>query len=277
MSQLPSETKYTDYPASKEQLDVIRGSVCKDLNNTEFYYFMNVCHSINLNPFLKQVWCFKDREGKVQIFTSRDGYYANAERHKGFRGLQSSEIRKNDSFSCDMVTGEVVHQIKSPLDRGDIIGAWAKVFRDGMPPRLVLCPMSEHIKPSSQAWRTNPAQMIVKCAEAIALKKQFPLPGIQHEEDWEIRDNVAYPSYKDAGFMNDEQRKELYELIQTSALHYDEQDEYKEYVRKAVTVGEYKELRATLVDFQPSPIDRIRNGDNVSMGEINRAVKERIS
>lgn len=268
--------KYTDYPATKEQLDVIRQSVCKDLTNTEFYFFMNVCNSLRLNPFLKQVWCIKDRDGKVQIFTARDGYYANAERHKDFGGIQSCEVRKNDEFACNMVTGEVTHNIKDPLNRGDIMGAWAKVMRKGMPARVVFCSLVEYMKPSSNAWRNNPAQMIMKCAEAAALKKQFPLPGVQNEYEWEIRNNVATPLHMDSQFMSEEQRKELYGLVSSLSLGPDEIEEHYGYVSKAITLGDYKDLKATLTDLQFDPIDRVRNGETVSQKEITQAVKARL-
>lgn len=67
---------------------------------------------------------------------------------------------------------------------------------------------------------------------------------------------------------------ELQTLIVSAHMHHDEKDEWFERVAAGVTVDEYQTMKALLVGKQVSARDKIRNGETVSMGDINKAVKE---
>jgi len=50
---------------SPEQIGVIQKSVAKDTTFAELAYFLNVCKTMELNPFNKEVWCYKDNRGNL--------------------------------------------------------------------------------------------------------------------------------------------------------------------------------------------------------------------
>jgi hypothetical protein len=75
---------------------------------------------------------------------------------------------------------------------------------------------------------------------------------------------------------NDDQRKELYDLVKAASLNPEEADNFKVDIASDLSVADYKTMRSILIDKQVTPIDKVRNGENVSQTEIKKAIKERI-
>lgn len=182
---------------SKAQIRVIASSVAKGCTPAELAYFLNVCKSVNLNPFNKEVWCYKDHKGNLIIFTGRDGYLKRAQTSPEFDGLQSEVVYKNDKVFIDAGTAEVRHSFNPTEDRGEIIGAWAKVKRKGGGlPAVVFEPYKDHKGSDKTVWGRDPRAMICKVAEARVLKKQFGMGSVQLEYDFNFKDDTAWPKNK---------------------------------------------------------------------------------
>ncbi len=178
---------------SPEQVAVIKNTVAKNTTNLELAYFLSVCQSVDLNPFVKEIWCYKDKKGNMLVFAGRDGFLAKAQRNPNFNGMRSCEIRENDEFEIDVANSSIRHTVKGfGEERGAIRGAYAIVFRKDGEPTIELVDFARYNKGWS-VWKTHPEEMIKKVAEVHALKKAFGISGIQCEYDFEVKDSIAKP------------------------------------------------------------------------------------
>jgi len=177
----------------KNQVAVIQQNVAKGTTASELAYFLNVCQTMELNPFNKEVWCYKDGKGNLLIFAGRDGFLSKAQKNPAFNGIRSSEIRENDEWELDIPNAQITHKITGKqAERGAIVGAYAMIFRKGGEPTIEWAEFDTYNKRYS-AWKSHPAEMIKKVAEAHALKKAFGISGIQSEYDWDVKNGVAKP------------------------------------------------------------------------------------
>jgi len=178
-----------------EHVAIIKSTVAKNTTNLELAYFLNVCKSVDLNPFMKEIWCYKDNKKNLLVFAGRDGFLKAAQKNPYFGGIRSCEIRVNDDFSIDPARKHITHNITT-LDvakRGEIVGAWAMVFRKGGEPTIELVDFKTYCKKFSRPgpWQTHPADMIKKVAETHALKKAMGITGLQCEDDFTIQNGIA--------------------------------------------------------------------------------------
>ena len=169
-----------DAPAwSEEQVALVKRTVAKDATNDELKMFLHLSGKYNLDPFAKEIWFLK-MGGQPTITTSRDGYLKIANEHPAFSGLVSDVVYAKDSFAK---TPDGVSHTYGVGDRGPIIGAYALVYRsDRRFPVYVFAPMKDYQKPSG-TWKTYPHAMILKVAEAMALKRAFSLSGLVTVEE----------------------------------------------------------------------------------------------
>lgn len=174
-----------------QEVAVIQNSVAKGTSKVELAYFINVCKTVGLNPFVKEIWCYKDKQGNLLVFAGRDGFLAKAQRHPSFKGIRSSDVCENDKFSIDIANNKIEHSFGIG-ERGKIVGAYAIAFRKDGEPTIEYADFKSYDK-GFNAWRTHPAEMIKKTAETHALKKCFGISGIQSEYDYDVKDNVAMP------------------------------------------------------------------------------------
>ena len=102
-------------------------------------------------------------------------------------GVKGAAVYEGDDFSIDYSTNTIKH-IGNPRGqdptkgRGALIGAWAKVNRKGCEPNITYVDFVTYNK-GKRTWATHPAAMIIKCAESIALKKQFGISGLVSTEE----------------------------------------------------------------------------------------------
>lgn len=206
---------------SPEQIGVIQKNVAKDTTPVELAYFLNVCKTMELNPFNKEVWCYKDNRGNLLIFAGRDGFLSKAQKHPKFAGIRSSAVCENDEFKMNIATGEIDH-FPNFKDRGKIIGAYAIAFREGGESTIEWAEFDRYNK-GFNAWKTHPEEMIKKVAESHALKKAFGISGIQSEYDYQVRDGKAEPLKVDK---NEGKLEAIAELLDEVAMELSE-DDYK--------------------------------------------------
>jgi len=177
-----------------EQIGVIQKNVAKNTNGAELAYFLNVCKTMELNPFNKEVWCYKDNRNNLLIFAGRDGFLSKAQRHPKYNGIRSCEVCENDKFEMDIANAEIVHK-PNVKDRGAIIGAYAIAFRLNGEPTIEWSDFKTYNK-GYNTWKTHPAEMIKKVAESHALKKAFGISGLQVEYDFSEENGVAVSKSK---------------------------------------------------------------------------------
>ena len=112
----------------KSDLEAIRNSVAKGVDDANFKMFISLATHYDLDPFAHEIWCICMDNGKSPVITtSRDGYLKIANRNPHFRGMESDVVYSGDKFYKD---NDGVHHAYNAANRGQIIGAYAVVYRD---------------------------------------------------------------------------------------------------------------------------------------------------
>jgi phage recombination protein Bet len=171
-----------------EQLQLMKNTVAKGATDDEFMLLLHLAKTYGLDPFAKEIWCIKYlRAGQrpedvvATIFSSRDGYLKIASRDKQMDGMISDAVCSGDSLE-KLTDGTVLHTYGNP--RGEVIGAYALVFRkDRSRPAYFYAPFSEYGAGNNPTWKKYPSAMIIKVAEAMALKRAFSISGLVTQEE----------------------------------------------------------------------------------------------
>lgn len=199
---------------STSMIAVIHNSVAKKTTTHELAYFLNVAKAAGLNPFMKEVWCYKDRLGNLLVFTGRDGFLKKAQQSEDYKGIQSAAVFENDEFHMitDTTNNEftdsikIYHKIKPAKGgRGELLGAYCISYREDKAPYGVWVELSRYNKGYS-AWGTHPEDMIIKVAETHSLKKAFGINGVQSEYEYEVSNDIVEPTGKPVPVDKSEER-----------------------------------------------------------------------
>lgn len=183
---------------NQEQVATIKETVAKGATDTELYMFLSLAKKYELDPFAKEIWFIKDNSGRVMIQAGRDGFLKTAQRDEKFKGIASFPVYSNDDFELNPINGDVKHK-PNFHDRGELIGAWARVEKEGVTPYVSFADFKEYyagyldasgkvktgkfgpMKP--QLWDMKPAMMIQKVAQTIALRMTFGINGMYAPEE----------------------------------------------------------------------------------------------
>ena len=167
-----------------QQVEAIKRTVAIHASNEELTMFLYLSRKTGLDPFANEIWLIQV-EGKNKIMTSRDGYLKIANNNPCYQGMRSDAIYSNDTFKR-VIAGEndeIFHSYDNLKDRGQLLGAYAKVYRsDRLVPSFFLAPMSNYDK-GKGAWAKYPHAMIIKVAESMALKRAFSISGLCTQEE----------------------------------------------------------------------------------------------
>lgn len=183
--------------SDKEMLSTLKDNIAPEATPSEFKMFVEFCKGTGLNPFKREIWFIKTKsytskdgkkvEGKVQMMTGIAGFYAIANSHPQYDGMEETIIKR---------------------DGERIVRAIAKVWRkDRRFPSIGIAEFKEYCPEKNQynnnsIWFTKPIVMISKAAESIALRKAFPneLNGLYTQEempkDFEVKDIAPKPAPK---------------------------------------------------------------------------------
>lgn len=170
-----------------KQIDLIKRTVAKGTTNDELAMFLHISKKASLDPFLKEIWCYKDGKDNTIIFAGRDGFKRVAESSGFFGGVKSGAVHENDEFSIDLFTGEVSHKIIAPAARGKLVGAWAIARRTDRKEPAVEYVENVTYNKGYNTWKTHPDEMLRKVAEVHVLKTLFIINGVYSEEE---RDSI---------------------------------------------------------------------------------------
>ena len=175
-----------------EEIAIIKNTVAKGTTDLELAYFLSVCSSVNLNPMMKEVWCYKDNRGNLLIFAGRDGFLKRAQESGLWNGMTSAEVYAEDFFEMDVAKAIVTHR-PNFKERKTIIGAYAIVRPKGCEFVTVEWADFKTYDKGQFVWKQFPGEMIKKTAEVHALKKAFGITALQSEYDFQIKESVAVP------------------------------------------------------------------------------------
>ena len=174
---------------TREEINTIKRTVARGATDDELVMFLHLAKAYGLDPFAKDIWFIKDRTGTPIIMTSRDGYLKIANRDENYDGMDADVVYQGDKFNKLKDGVEHVYETKN---RGNPVGAYAMVYRkDRTRPVYVYAPFSNYFR-DTKVWRQYPHAMILKVAEAMALKRAFSISGLVTRE--ELDESDASPS-----------------------------------------------------------------------------------
>lgn len=134
--------------------------------------FLMLCKSRGLNPWEGDAFLVgyeTDGVPNFSLITAVQAFFKRAEVHPEYDGLESGVI-------VETRTGEIIDRIGDFYHPDDkhLLGGWATVhFKNRKIPMRARLDLKTFSTGYSR-WKKDPAGMIVKCAEADALRRAFP-------------------------------------------------------------------------------------------------------
>lgn len=175
-----NELGYTD-----QEIALVKNTVAKGTTDVELAYFLSLCKSHGLNPFQKEIRCYKDHKGNLITLVGRDWMLKKAQSSGLFLSMNSCEVCENDDFEYNMPTETIMHKF-GKQERGNIIGAYAILRTNDGAVTMQWANINTYDK-KQFIRNSHKAEMIKKIAESMALKKKFLFSGLVIEEsEWPI-------------------------------------------------------------------------------------------
>lgn len=181
---------------SDTQLASLRHLGIEDAPKGDLAVFLNYTQRTGLDPYARQIYMISrwTKDGtKWTIQASIDGLRIVAQRSREYAGQTPVEWCGPDGVWKDVWLGSdapaaarvgvLRTSFKEPLYSVALLSEYAAVFTDKK---------AGETKPMG-LWGTKPAGMLAKCAEALALRKAFPmdLSGLYTPEELEREDLIV--------------------------------------------------------------------------------------
>lgn len=162
------------------------------VTDQEVAFFIAMCKANMLNPFNKDAYLIKFGTQPASIITSKDVFFKRAIENPMYNGMKSGLWIKSEEGRLEKRESSIY------MDGETIIGAWCTVYRkDWENPLTQDVNFNEYAGRTKEGklnsnWATKPAVMIMKVAEATALRKAFTtsLQGMYIEEELSQQDDL---------------------------------------------------------------------------------------
>lgn len=226
-----------------EDIELIKSTITPGATENEIKTFLYLCKEYNLDPLKKEIYFLK-YGGKSTIITSRDGYLKIANLNENFDGLESDvvyqgdKLTKRDDGSLYIEYGE--HHLV--FDKTKLTGAFCSVFRkDRAKATTVFVSIKDYYKKGAPIWDQYINAMILKVAEAMALKRAFAISGLVTREeiekegfDLDLENNLI-----DDTLATEAQKKAIMAITNVKGLN---EEKLKHFIIKHFSKESFKEL-----------------------------------
>lgn len=183
-------TQPARFAFDNEQLALMKRTVARGADDNAFLLFLELVGRYKLDPFAGQCYLAempgKDgRPPSYKTIVARDGLLAIANRYDDYEGMEGDVVYGTDTIARTKEEGFVHLYTEIAAGerlKGDIVGAWARCFREGRRPTFFLAKFSSY-KRSNKVWTSYPDAMILKVAESMVLRKQFSITGLIPEDE----------------------------------------------------------------------------------------------
>ena len=154
---------------SREDIDLLRETICKGCTPQDFKLFLMVCQRTKLDPFAKQIyavprWDSKLNRNSMTIQTSIDGFRLVADRTGKYVPGRATEYVHDGNNKLISATAYVKKQTND--------GTWHEISYTAFFEEY--CQKTKDGSPT-KFWKDMPRVMLAKVAEAACLRKGFPM------------------------------------------------------------------------------------------------------
>ncbi len=182
-----SKSKQSSTLVQWDDINFLRNTVAQGATDEELKMLLYLSKEYGLDPLKKEIYFIK-YGGKSTIITSRDGYLKIANSNQNFDGLESDVVYQGDKLSKREDGSIHIEYSEAHLafDKSKLTGAFCSVFRkDRAKATTVFVSIKDYYKKSAPIWEQYINAMILKVAEAMALKRAFAISGLVTREEIE--------------------------------------------------------------------------------------------
>lgn len=188
-----------------DKIELMRRTIARGATEDELALFVEQCMRTGLDPFARQIYSVRRKQWNSQsrsyeeaqvIQVSIDGFRLIADRTHKYAGQvgpwwcgpdgEWKEVWLSDEAPSAAKVGVLRHDFHQPLFAIALFKSYVQT--------------NGHGEPVSR-WKTDPAGMLAKCAEALGLRRAFPheLSGLYTTEEMGQADNPANASIAATG------------------------------------------------------------------------------
>lgn len=215
----------------ESQMVEVKKLFAPNLNDNEFQTFVWIWKATGLNPFLREIWAVKYGTQSANIFIWRDWYRKSAQANKEYDYHSVDAVYENDKF--EVKNWEVEH-IYNFTNRWKLVWAYCIVKRKSSTKAMFTFVELAEYNTNQSVWKTKPATMIKKVAEAQWLRGTF-----QELFAW------TYDESEDWNVPKEDKKEEVKNEISVE----EQEKNYNEFEEKMMCVKNEDDLKKVFLEF----------------------------